>query len=210
MKLSVLILISLALVLPVQASILTFDMTGVLGPLESGTDPLSLAGDSFEFTGTIDQNAVPVSTDVGSATYDVSGDVQLIMRGLTFTSQDASLTIMDSDGGPDYLLFTFQLSAYGFTPEIAASLSLPAGTFTGAAPQDFGAATVGSDSSVSYFLIDNSTFLSGSYGLSGTASMTGGAMPGSGVPEPGSIALMAGGLAAVVWKVRGRRKSRAN
>jgi len=209
MKLSALILIALAAVLPVQASILTFDMVGVLGPLESGTDPLSLAGDSFEFTGTIDGNAIPVATDTDSATYDVSGDVQLTMRGLTFTSDDASMTIQDSSTGPDYMMFTFTLSDYGFTPFLAASLSLPEGTLSGTAPQDFWA-TVGLDSSVSYFLIGNSSFLSGSYGLSGIAQMTGDGIPASGVPEPGSIALMAGGLAAIVWKVRGRRKSRAN
>src|ERR1022692_2338164 len=53
-------LILVTLPVPAAAGTLSFDVSGVLGPVLQGPDPIQLAGATFTATGAIDPEALPI------------------------------------------------------------------------------------------------------------------------------------------------------
>ncbi|MFN7993678.1 MAG: PEP-CTERM sorting domain-containing protein [Bryobacteraceae bacterium] len=190
---------------PVSAGMIGFDISGTLGPVLTGIDPLHLDGSAFSATGSIDQNAVPISTTENSATYLLPAPIQVIAGNINISGYNASLTVTDSSSGPDIISLDFSAVEVIFTPDVNATLSLPDGTLTGTGIQNFFADFSQPDSTFSFTLPGVSDLVSGTLGVTGTVNMGGGAP--SGVPEPGTAAMMLGGLAAVALQIRRARKN---
>jgi hypothetical protein len=203
MKLAIFLCL-LALVLPLQAGTLTFQTVGTLGPLLSGVDPLGLAGDSFSLSGSIPQNAVPMSTTFDSATYAFGSDLTIQLGSFPLTGYNATITLTDPSSGPDLVSVDFNAVEFSFTPIINATLSLPDGTLNSTGLQNFSTAVSQPASSFSFTLPGTSQVLFGNVGITGTTSLTGGS---SSVPEPAIVALLAGGLLVVGWKLRRLRSN---
>src|SRR5579871_1986381 len=134
------ILFLLAVVtLPLHAGTISLDVSGVLGPLFGGSDPLKLAGQSFTLAGLFDANLAPVSVTADSATYALPVNLQIAVGALYLTGYNADLTITTPPSGPDTVTLDFSVIQSNFSPDVYASLSLPAGTFSGPALRDFSA-----------------------------------------------------------------------
>lgn len=185
------------LTLPATAGTVSFDINGTLGPVLDGIDPLKFAGETFTATGSLDESTPPSVVTSGSATYDIPGSILISVGSLTLNGYNAALTI-----GSDMMYLDFSVVELSFTPMINATLALPPGTLSGTALQNFSASVSQPDSSFTFVIPDGSTVISGTLGITGTASMSGATTPPPppGVPEPGTVGLLAGGLAAIVWK----------
>jgi hypothetical protein len=192
----------LTLPVPAAAGTLSIDVGGVLGPVLQGSDPINLTGETFMATGAIDPNAVPVSISGDSATYDLSGNLQLMLGAVTLTEYDATLTITAPPSGPDTLALDFSVTEFNFTPQVEASFSLPSGTLNGTGIQRFWAEVSQPDSSFSFVLPDSEIDISGTLGITGSASI--GGTPSSNAPEPGTVNLLAAGLVlgAIAMKLK--------
>jgi hypothetical protein len=201
---SLFLLAMTGLALPARASLIDIDVNGVLGPLLGGTDPIGLAGSSFSLFGTIDSGATPVGIVGDSATYNIPGTLQIMVANLALTGYNATLTLTAPPSGSDVLAVDFTVTAANFTPDVAASLLLPPGTLTGTGIQTFSATVSQPDSSFSYLLPGTSYNYLGMLGVTGTVSLS--EETPSGVPEPGTIGLLAGGLVAFGCGMTLRRK----
>jgi hypothetical protein len=203
MKLLVTALFLIVAILPAPAAAgtLSLDVSGVLGPDLQGIDPLHLAGATFTATGAIDPNAAPIFAIGDTAIYGFSGDLQVMLSSLALTGYDALLTITAPSSGPDTVVVNFSVDEFGFTPQVAASFSLPAGTLNGTGIQAFSAEVTQPDSRLSFGVPDSEGSLSGTVGLTGSVSL--GGTPCSGAPEPGTLGLLGAGLAlAIAGKMR--------
>lgn len=192
-----------AVSVPLHAGTISFDVSGLLGPVLSGLDPLKFSGQTFSANGSLDANALPVSTTADSATYSIPGNIQITVGAIALNGFNALLTVTDPASGPDTLSLDFSVVEMTFTPDVTTVLSLPEGTLNGTALQNFTSSVSQPDSSLTFVLPGGSTSISGTLGVTGTASMTGGV---SGLPEPGSIALLASGLLVLGIKVRTLRR----
>jgi hypothetical protein len=197
----------LALLLPARAGTVTLITSGTLGPLMSGIDPLKLNGGSFVVTGTIDQNSAPTSVTADSATYSIPGTLDITVGELDFGNLFGTMTLTDPSSGPDIVAFDFTVSELGFVPIVTATLLLPEGTLNGTELQNYSASVSEPDSMFTFQLPAGSSLLTGTLGITGVTSASLGTSP-SGVPEPGTLALLAGGLLAVTL-VRRRPTARA-
>lgn len=195
-------LLLLFAVVPVQASTLALDVNGALGPVLGGSDRLGVTGLYFTLSAVIDQNSSPIRATGDSATYSVPGNLEIELGNLILTGYNATLTLTDPGSGPDVMSVAFGVTEFNFTPDAYATLSLPAGTLDGTGLQDFWAYVSQPGSSLSYFIPGVTDEVMATLGVTGTASL--GGTP-SGVPEPGTIGLLAGGLLAVALKFRRRR-----
>src|ERR1035438_4542016 len=81
-------LILVTLPVPAAAGTLSFDVSGVLGPVLQGPDPIQLAGATFTATGAIDPEALPIGISGDSATYDLAGNLQITAGTFTLTGYD--------------------------------------------------------------------------------------------------------------------------
>jgi len=177
---------------PAAAGTLSLDVSGVLGPDLGGIDPLHLSGATFSASGAIDSTATPIYVAGDTATYDLSGNLDIMVSQLALTGYDGTLTITAPSSGPDKVVVDFTVDEFGFTPEVIASFDLPAGTLNGTGIETFWAQVTEPDGRLSFGVPDSEGSLSGSLGLTGTISL--GGTPPSGVPEPGTLGLLGAGL----------------
>ena len=192
-----------ALPIPAAAGLLSIDVNGVLGPVLQGSDPIHLAGDTFTATGSIDPNAVPISTSTDAAIYLLSGDLQVLVSNLTLTGYDAMITVIAPPSGPDTVVLDFSVLAYSSTPDVTASFTLPAGTFDGTGIQTFWEYVNEPGGSLGYSVPGATSVLTGTLGITGSVSV--GGTPSSSAPEPGTAGLLAlGTVVALALKMRGR------
>jgi len=196
------LLLFIAVSIPMYAGTVNFGATGTLGPLLDGIDPLGLNGDSFTLTGSINQNAVPISVSSDSATYNVPVDLNVIVGSLNLTGYYATLTLTDPLSGPDTMTLAFSVVNIPFDPEVTATLLLPDGTLHGTGIQNFSANVSQPDSNLFFQLIGTSQASSGTLGITGTTYI---GSPPSGVPEPATVSLLAAGLVATFVLYRRRR-----
>jgi hypothetical protein len=190
-------LLCVVLSVPARAGAITLEATGTFGPLMSGIDPLKLNGGNFTVTGTINQNSAPTSATADSATYTIPGTLDITVGDLDFGDLFGTMTLTAPSSGPDIVAFDFTVSELGFVPIVTATLSLPAGTLNGTGLQDYSVDVSEPDSMFTFQLPAGSSLLTGTLGITGVASAFGETSP-SGVPEPGTLALLAGGLLAVI------------
>lgn len=93
--------------------------------------------------------------------------------------------------GTHTVVLDFGVEEFGFTPGVAASFTLPAGTVNGTGIQKFWAEVTEPDSALSFGVSDGENSLSGDVGLTGSISI--GGTPPSSVPEPGTAGLLGAG-----------------
>ena len=188
---------------PARAGTVSFDVSGMLGPVLDGIDPLKFAGQAFTATGSLDENTLPIGTTADSATYGIPGDILISLGAVTLNGFNATLTLAAPPSGPDTMALDFSVTELSFTPVVSAILSFPEGTLNGTGLQNFSVNVTQPDSSLKFDLPGVSTVISGTLGITGTASMSGATVPPpSGVPEPATMSLLAGGLLAVCVKLR--------
>jgi hypothetical protein len=189
---------------PADAGLLSIDVSGVLGPVLQGSDPIHLAGDTFTATGEIDANAVPIGASGGSAIYDLSGNLQIALGHLNLTGYDPMLTITAPSSGPDTVFLDFSVVEYSFTPDVIAEFTLPAGTLDGTGVQSFWANVSEPGATLSYSVAGGTQDVTGTLGITGNVSF--GGAPASSAPEPGTLCLLAAGtVVAIGMKMRGGR-----
>jgi hypothetical protein len=167
-------------VCPMLAANIVYTVTGTLGPVLSGSDPLGANGQSGTLTAAIGQGAVPKSTTSTSATYQVpQGAVQVIIGGTTYTTSGAATLVYKFPStGPSALVVSAKVKVLGITGTVVGTATLAKGSFTTAvkthptkfkpSPQTLKAATKagGLGSQVKYSALGSTTVL----GLNGSAS----------------------------------------
>jgi PEP-CTERM motif len=183
--------------MPVYASTIALQITGTLGPVLSGTNPVHIGGDDFSLTGEIPQNLQPVSITSDSATYVLPNNLAITLDTLSLVGTGAVLTLTDQPGLPDILSLDFDSQFANFPVSFSSELSLPKGTLHGTGLQNFTASFSQPDSNLSYLAAGVSAEIEGTVGLTGSVSLTG--APSSPVPEPATFGLLAAGLLAVIW-----------
>ncbi|MGA2594684.1 MAG: hypothetical protein ABSH32_32700 [Bryobacteraceae bacterium] len=166
---------------PLMAANITYTISGTLGPVLSGSDPLGANGQSGILTAVVSTTAVPTSTTKTSATYTLPvGAITVNIGGTVYgTTGAATLKYTFPPAGPDNIVITAPISADGVKSTVVGTASLAKGSFTAAvtkhprkftpSPQTLTAATKagGAGSQVSY----TASILGKSVlGLSGTAS----------------------------------------
>ena len=184
---------------PAQASSIGLETAGQLGPLLNGIDPLGLAGQDFLLTLSLPLDSLPISKTSDSATYSIPGTLNITIGALNFSGFYGNLTLTDPPSGPDTVGLDFLVSELGFVPVVTTTLVLADGTLNGTGLQNYTANVSQPDSTFSFELIGGSNMLGGTLGVTGTTSAFGAP---SGVPESGTIALLAGGLLAVILRRR--------
>ena len=168
-------------VCPLLAATVTYTISGTLGPVLSGTDPVGANGKSGTLIATVSTSLIPISHTATSATYRLpAGAVTVVIGTTTYASTGPSfLKYIVPAIGRDRLIMSSQITQAGITGTVTGTVSLRKGSFTSAvlkhptkftpSPQAVTAATVagGPGSQVKYTL---SVFGTTVLGLSGTAS----------------------------------------
>jgi hypothetical protein len=189
---------------PGMAGTLDIDVYGVLGPLLQGSDPIHLAGVDFSATGAIDANAVPIFEAGDSYTYDLLGNLQITLGKVVLTGYDPQLTITAPPSGPDTVVLDFGVTEFSFTPVVEAFLTLPEGTLSSSELQPFWSSLSEPDSNLTYTVPGQEDAIYAELGITGSVSV-GGVAPSS-APEPGTIGLLAAGLAMAIAMKKVRKK----
>ena len=179
-RLFMLAMVALLGVCPLLATNIVYTVTGTLGPVLSGSDPLGANGQSGTLTASISPSAVPKSTTTNSATYSVpQGAVQVIIGGTTYTTSGAAtIKYIFSSTTPCKIIITATVKVLGISGTVVGTAQLAKNSFTTSikthptkftpSPQTLKPATTagGSGSQVKYTALGSSTVL----GLSGSAS----------------------------------------
>jgi hypothetical protein len=166
---------------PLMAASITYNITGTLGPIISGSDPLGANGKTGTITIVVSETLKPKKHTATSATYTLpAGAITVNIGGTNYvTSGTSSLQYAIPAAGPDTMVVTATVIVDDiFTGTVVGTASLAKGSFTSAilkhpqafkpSPQTLTAATTasGRGSKVKYTALGSSTTL----GLSGSAS----------------------------------------
>jgi hypothetical protein len=165
---------------PLLAANVTYTVTGTLGPVLSGSDPVGANGQSATVTVTASQTLTPIKHTATSATYKLPiGALTLVLNGKTYTSTQVSYMTYTRPAGPSKLIVTTTVSEFGIPVTLTATVQLARGSFAASAlthpakfrpsPQTLTAATVAGGPG-SQFKYSASLFGTTVLGLSGTAS----------------------------------------
>jgi hypothetical protein len=215
-RLTLLILAVLALTVPaVQAGTVTFTVSDDLGPVIT-SDPLGLAGGPFSLTGTVTQGPAGQTTyTVDSLTVTATASTFGITETLQACGTPAAPSGCAGDTTTPTLTITpdsaslifdvaVKLGTATFIGNLSAAVNLPSGTLEQngvVSLANFSDVPIQSGSTLSY-KVAAVNFI-GEVGVGGTASMSGVTSgPPPTVPEPGTIALLAGGLLGLVFRKR--------
>ena len=167
-------------VCPMLAANIVYTVSGTLGPVLSGSDPLGANGQSGTLTATISSAATPKSTTSTSATYSVpQGAVKVVIGGTTYTTSGPATIVYDFPSTSNSkIVITATVKVLGISGNVTGTAQLAKGSFTSAvkthptkfkpSPQTLTPATKagGPGSQVSYKALGSTTVL----GLSGSAS----------------------------------------
>lgn len=166
---------------PLMAANITYTITGTLGPILSGSDPLGANGETGTLTAVVSTSLTPTSHTSTSATYTLpAGAITVNIGGTIYgTTGTSTLKYTFPAAGPDTMVITTTVSVDGLSGTVVGTASLAKGSFTSAvtkhpqkfkpSPQTLKAATKagGAGSQVKYTVpILGTTVL----GLAGTAS----------------------------------------
>jgi hypothetical protein len=164
-----------------MAASITYTITGTLGPILSGTDPLGANGKTGTITIVVSETLKPKKHTATSATYTLPADAITVNIGGTNYGTTGTSTLVYSipSAGPDTMVVTATVVVDDiFSGTVVGTASLAKGSFPSAvlkhphafspASQTLTAATTatGQGSKVKYTALGSSTVL----GLSGTAS----------------------------------------
>jgi hypothetical protein len=159
---------------------ITANITGTIGAVLSGSDPLGISGESGMVMLMASESLSPTKTTATSATYTLPpGAITVTLGTTTYTTSSASsMRITLPAKGPDVLTLTANIKDHGFTASVVGTVDLKHGSFPASAldhptpfhptPQTLTAATstTGTGSKIQYTFLGAVTVL----GLSGTAS----------------------------------------
>jgi|HubBroStandDraft_1064217.scaffolds.fasta_scaffold62694_2 hypothetical protein len=159
---------------------ITANITGTIGKILSGSDPLALSGQSGVVTVMVSESLSPTKTTANSATYTLPpGAITLTFDTTTYTTTSAStMKITLPANGPDVLVLTASIKDDKLTVSVVGTIDLKHGSFKASvldhpapfkpSPQTLTTATstTGTGSKLQYTFFGSTTVL----GLSGTAS----------------------------------------
>jgi hypothetical protein len=166
---------------PISDTTITANITGTIGDILSGSDPLGLSGKSGTVTVLVSESLSPTKPTSTSATYKLPpGAITLTFGSDTYTTTSAStMKITLPDKGPDVLVLTASIKDDKLTVSVVGTIDLKHGSFPSSvlvehpapfkpSPQTITAATntTGTGSKLQYTFLGSTTVL----GLSGTAS----------------------------------------
>ncbi len=119
---------------PLMAANITYTISGTLGPVLSGSDPLGANGESGILTATVATTATPTSKTKTSATYTLpQGAVTVNVGGTVYsTTGPATVKFTFPATGADTMVFNATISVDGFTGTVIGTASLANGSFTSA------------------------------------------------------------------------------
>ncbi len=160
---------------PAASSTLTLNITGTLGPILSGSDPLGGNGDTFTLQALASGSLKPTKTTANSATYTLpAGAVSGSVGTFSYTTTSPSTMVVTLSSTADVI--TIQ-GAAPLSTEITGTASLAPGSFSSTilthitafapTPQTLTSATTasGAGSKAKYCIAKNCTVL----GLTGSA-----------------------------------------
>jgi hypothetical protein len=159
---------------------ITASISGTIGAILSGSDPLGASGQTGVVTLMVSESLSPTKTTLTSATYTLPpGAITVTVGNTTYTTTSASsMKITLPAKGPDVLVVSANIKEDGFNVSVVGTADLrhssfPASVLTHPAlfhpsPQTLTAATstTGTGSKLQYTFLGSTTVL----GLSGTAS----------------------------------------
>jgi hypothetical protein len=167
---------------PTPDTTITATISGTIGAILSGSDPLALSGQSGVVTVMVSESLSPTKTTSTSATYTLPpGAITLTFDTTTYTTTSAStMKITLPAKGPDVLVLTASIKDDNLTVSVVGTIDLKHESFPARvldhpapfkpSPQTLTAATstASTGSKLQYTFFGSTTVL----GLSGTASDT--------------------------------------
>ncbi|MGO4882806.1 MAG: hypothetical protein ACLP59_18600 [Bryobacteraceae bacterium] len=127
---------------PLMAAKVVYTITGTLGPVLSGSDPLGGNGESGTLTATVAQSLTPTSKTKTSATYTLpAGAITVVIGGTSYgTVGTSTLEYKFPATGADSIIITATINADGFNGTVVGTAALANGSFPKSAlkhPQKF-------------------------------------------------------------------------
>jgi hypothetical protein len=165
---------------PDATTALSITITGTIGAVLSGSDPLKASGESGTIDVVASESLSPYKTTSTSATYVLPpGAVTVTIGNTTYkTTSSSEMTIDIPASGRDYLILTAKVTELNITITVTGTASLKADSYSASAlthpttftpsPQSLPPATsaTGGGSKIKYTVFGSTTVLA----LSGTAS----------------------------------------
>ena len=116
---------------PLMAASITYTISGTVGPVLSGSDPLGADGKSGSVTAVVGTTLKPKTHTKTSATYKLpAGAVTVHLAGKSFSAKTSTLKYTFPPAGPDTMVFTATGSIDGFTGTVVGTVSLAKGSLT--------------------------------------------------------------------------------
>jgi len=112
------------------AASITYTISGTLGPVLAGSDPLGANGQSGVLTATASTTLTPTSRTRTSATYTLpAGAITVVISGTTYsTTGTSTLKFVHPATGPDTMVFSGTVSVSGITATVVGTASLANGS----------------------------------------------------------------------------------
>jgi len=125
----------LALCPLLAAADIMYTISGTLGPILSGSDPLGANGESGILTATFSPTLTPTSSTSTSATYTLpAGSITVNIGGTLYgTVGSSSMKYNIPASGPDTIVITSKVNVDGIDGTVVGTASLAHGSFTSAA-----------------------------------------------------------------------------
>jgi hypothetical protein len=117
---------------PLMAQTITYTISGKLGPVLSGSDPLNVNGKSGVVTAVVGSTLIPKSKTKTSATYTLpAGAITVKIGGSNYATKGPStLKYTFPAKGPDTMVVSAKVSADGISGTVVGTASLAKGSFT--------------------------------------------------------------------------------
>jgi hypothetical protein len=119
---------------PLMAQSITYTITGTLGPILSGSDPLGANGETGTLTIVAGSTLTPKSTTATTATYTLPvGAITVNIGGTVYgTTGTSTLEYSFPTAGPDKMVVTTKITDDGITGTVVGTAQLAKGSFKAA------------------------------------------------------------------------------
>ncbi len=122
----------LALCPLLAAAGITYTISGTLGPVLSGSDPLGANGETGVLTIVVNQALTPTSTTATSATYTLpAGSITVVIGGTTYgTTGNPTIKYNVPASGPDSIVVNATVNVSGIPGTVVGTAYLAHGSFS--------------------------------------------------------------------------------